>query len=420
MPIYYSIMFIAVGFALGYVLARLRADRAALDLTRTNARLESELNAEKTALADVKKQMSDHFEALSAKVAKESQQSFLTLAEESFKRLQESSKADHDKRETAIKGLVDPVHKNLEVLSKTVNEMEKNRHGSFTELAQNIALIRDDHEKLRSATSSLAQALRSPTARGKWGEIHLRRAIEAVGMMESVDFVQQDMLKTDDSFQKPDVVINLPGKRSIVIDAKAPIDAFLDATKDGISEDERKRALARHAEQVRKHIKVLGSRGYWEKLESPEFVLMYLPGDAYYAAALEVDPTLFEAGIENKVFLMTPTTLFPTLRVIEHAWKQEKLAQNAKDISALGQDLYRRLCTFGSHLEKIGKGLGTAIASYDSAIGSLERNVLPAARKFRDMQSMSESDKLPTPEPLNQQPRRLQSPDIDTAEEDAA
>lgn len=382
------------------VLAALAGAGIAWVARAAQVRLLREDNARLSSHLSVVKDMSDRFEALSAKVASESQKTFLTLAEENFMR-----------REAAMQGLVEPMHKNLENLHKTVNEMEKNRHGAFSELSQNIALIRGDHEKLRSATSSLAQALRAPTARGRWGEIHLQRALEAVGMTESVDFVQQDMLKTDDSFQRPDVIVKLPGGRSIVIDAKAPIDAFLEAAAENISEDERKRALARHAEVVKGHIRKLGSKAYWEKLDSPEFVLMYLPGDAYYAAALEVDPTLFEAGIESKVFLMTPTTLFPTLRVIEHAWKQEKLAQNAREISALGQDLYKRLVVFGGHFDKMRKGLMSALDAYDSAVGSLEKNVLPAARRFRDMQGIG--DDIASVPAIEQTPRTLKAPEYE-------
>jgi DNA recombination protein RmuC len=205
-----------------------------------------------------------------------------------------------------------------------------------------------------------------------------------------------------------------------VIDAKAPIDAFLDAFRDDASEEDRRRALARHAEQVRAHAKKLGSKAYWETLDSPEFVLMFLPGDSYYAAALEQDPTLFEAGIEHKVFLMTPTTLMPTLRVIAHAWKQEKLAQNAREISALGHDLYKRLSMFGSHLEKMRKGLTGALEGYDSAVGSLERQVLPAARKFRDLQSLAGEATLPVIEPIGQSPRIARAPELTTEHDEGS
>ncbi len=382
-------------------------------LLQTNAKLDSELVSERKNIEALQKRMTDTFEAISSKVSKQNQSSFLELAEETFKRLQEGAKKDQEQHGDKMKNMVDPVHKHLEKLQEVVKNVEKQTHGSFSELTQNITLIREDHKNLRSVTSSLASALRSPTARGKWGEIHLKRALEAVGMLENVDFIQQDAIRNDGALQKPDVVIKLPGSRSIVIDAKVPHDAFQEAFKDGVSEDERKRALKRHADQVRKHMKALGGKAYWETLDSPEFVLMYLPGEAYYAAALEVDPTLFEAGIESKVFLMTPSTLMPTLRVIEHAWKQEKLAQNAKEISVLGKDLYSRLCTFGGHFDKMRKGLDNALKGYDGAVGSLERSVMPAARKFRDLQGVSGNDKLPVLEPIDQNPRQLTAIDGD-------
>jgi len=369
-------------------------------LLQENARLSTELTAERGAIAESKKQMSEHFESLSAKVAKESQESFLTLAEQSFKRLQEGAKADHEKSATMVKSIVEPVQKSLESIQGVVDEIEKKR---FSELNQSLSLM-------HTVTMTLSNALRSPTARGKWGEIHLKRALEAVGMTEMVDFVQQDVLRNDDGIQKPDCIIQLPGNRSIVIDSKVPLDAFMDAAKDGISEDERRRHLARHAEQVRTQIKKLSSRAYWEKLPSPEFVLMYLPSDAHYAAALESDASLFEAGIENRVFLMTPSTLLPTLRVIEHAWKQEKLKESAQKISTLGQDLYKRLCVFGGHMEKLRRGLSAAIGGYDDAVGSLERSVMPAARKFHEMQGGA-GDALPTLEKIGQAPRALNAPD---------
>lgn len=412
----YTYLFFFMGLILGATLSALavgRAQRQRLEeLLRENARMESEV----AAIAKAEKQMSDHFEALSIKVSQEREQGFLTLAEESFKRLQEGAKAEQEKGVVAVKNMVEPVQKHLENLQRTVTDMEKQRHGAFTELTQNISLIRGDHEKLRAATSTLAQALRSPTARGKWGEIHLQRALEAVGMTECVDFVQQDMLKSDDGMQKPDFVLRLPGNRSIVIDAKVPLDAFLDAAREDATEDERKRAMVRHAEQVKKHIKTLSSRAYWEKLDSPEFVLMYLPGDAYYSAALESDPGLFEAGIESRVFLMTPSTLLPTLRVIEHAWKQEKLAQNAKEISELGQELYKRLLKFGEHLDKMRRGLVSALGSYDEAVGSLERNVMPVARKFQEKQGIGGA-MLTAPEQIAQLPRQPKTPETETGPE---
>ncbi len=386
------------------------ADDELKQLLQDKAKLEAELSN----MEDMQKRMTDTFEAISSKVSKENQSSFLGLAEETFKRLQDGAKKDQEQHGDKMKNMVEPVQKHLEELQKVVKEVEKQTHGSFSELTQNISLIRGDNEKLRSATSSLVSALRSPTARGKWGEFHLKRALEAVGMTENVDFIQQGAVKTDGANQRPDVIIKLPGSRSIVIDAKVPHEAFQEATKDGATENDRKHALKRHADHVRKHMKSLGSKSYWETLDSPEFVLMYLPSEAYYAAALEVDSTLFEAGVENKVFVMTPSTLMPTISVIAHAWKQEALEQNSKKIAALGKDLYSRLCTFGGHFDKMRKGLTTAVDSYDKAVGSLERTVMPAARRFRDLQGVSGDDKLPVIEQVGRNPRQLSMPESDT------
>lgn len=373
------------------------------DLLQKNARLETALEKESAALAgqmkmleETKNQMKDVFKSLSNEALRGSHEDFLKLAEARLSQAQENARNDLEKKETAIKGLVDPVQKHLEALHKTVGEIEKTRASSFAELAQNISLIRGDHEKLRSTTSLLAQALRSPTSRGRWGELHLQRALESLGMLETVDFIQQDHQRTEDGAFRPDVIVHLPGKRSIVIDAKTPIDAWLDAMQEGISEEARENALARHVAHIRGHIAKLSSKAYWKNLDSPEFVLMFLPGDHYYAAALEKDPSLFDTCVENKVFVMTPTTLFPTLRVIEHAWKQEKLAENAKEISKLGNELYDRLGTFMGHLSKIEKGLTSAITGYNSAIVSFNDRIAVTGRKLRDkLGSGEETPDLP-------------------------
>jgi len=387
-------------------------------LLQDKSRLETELNNERQNLERIKKEMSDHFEAISSKVSQQSQKSFLELAEQTFKRLQDGAKKDQEQHGAEMKGMVEPVKENLENLKKIIGEIEKQRAGSFSELVQNITLVREDHEKLRNITTTLAQTLSSSKARGLWGERHLQKALESVGMLEGVDFVQQTSL---DSSQRPDFTVHLPDKRSIIIDSKVPLDAFMEANKDGIDDHDRKRCLKRYADAVKGHIKQLGSKAYWENLDtSPEFVLMYMPSDSLYAAALEQDPQLFEEGIDNKVFLMTPSTLMPTLFVVAHAWKQEKLAQNAKEISNLGQELYKRLCTFGNHFDKLRKGLDTAVTSYDNAVGSLERSVMPAARKFRDLQAISGDDALVKPEAIGQSPRRLNLAEIENSNDDVA
>ena len=381
------------------------------DLLQDKARLEIELNSERKRIEEVKTEMSNRFKAISSEVSQQSQKSFLELAEETFKRLQEGAKKDQEQHGAEMKNLVNPVKENLEQLKQVIGEIEKNRTGSFSELVQNITLMREDNERLRNVTTTLAKTLSSNKARGRWGEIQLQTMLEHSGLLEGVNFVQQ---KTSDTNQRPDFTIYLPDNRSIVIDSKVPLNAYTRANKEGISEEERKRELKSYANDVKTHIKQLGGKAYWDNLDtSPEFVLMHLPNDSLYHAALEQDPLLFEEGINKKVFIMTPSTLMPTLFVISHAWKQEKLAQNAKEISTLGQDLYKRLCTFGGHFERIRKGLESAVTGYDKAVGSLERTVMPAARRFRELQAIKD-DKLQEQKPIGTSPRRLSIAEIDS------
>ena len=228
------------------------------------------------------------------------------------------------------------------------------------------------------------------------------------GLVEGVHFDQQVSVDS----QRPDVVVRLPGGKNIVIDSKAPIEAYLDSLKDGISEKDRFTQLDRHARHVRDHIKALGSKSYWEKFDTPEFVVMFLPGESYYSAALERDPALLEAGVDQKVIPATPTTLISLLKAVAYGWRQEKLAQNAQEISDLGRDLYKRLSTYGGHMQRVGKGLAGAIGSYNDAVGSLERSVLPAARRFQNLQGIGNEDDLPDLDALDLNPRQLTAPEL--------
>lgn len=380
-------------------------------LLTDKTRLETELNSERKRIEEVKEEMISNFKAISSEVSQQNQKSFLELAEEKFKHLQEGAKKDQEIHGTEMKNLVSPVKDNLESLQKVINEIEKNREGSFSKIIENISHMREDSDKLRNITTTLAQTLSSNKARGRWGEIHLQRAFETLGMTEGVDFVQQNVTENN---QRPDFTVYLPDDRSIIIDSKVPLSAFMRANADGIKDADRKRELKAYAADVKTHIRDLGSKSYWNSFDtSPEFVLMYLPNDSHYAAALEQDPMLFEEGINKNVFIMTPSTLMPTLFVIKHAWKQEKLAQNAKEISTLGQELYKRLCTFGGHFERIRKGLEGAVTSYDKAVGSLERNVMPAARRFKELQAIKDDNLAEQKAVTASPPRRLSVPEID-------
>lgn len=361
-------------------------------------------------LEDAKEQMSHMFKSLSQDVMASNRESFLSLAQERLKQFQDNAQNDLEKRQKAIKDLVDPVNKSLENMDKKIIDLEKAREGAYGELREHLTSMKTDQDKLRYETASLVQALRSPSARGQWGELQLKRTLEMAGMVEGIHYKQQAVTE---SGTRPDVIVFLPGGQNIVIDAKAPIEAYLDALKENNSEQERETQLKRHARHVRDHFQKLGSKKYWAQFDTPEFVLMFLPGESYFSAALEHDPSLIEAGVDNRVIPATPTTLIAMLRAVAYGWRQEALAENAKEISDLGRDLYKRLSVFGGHMADIGKGIDKAMSSYNKAVGSLERNVLSAARKFEDLETTPEKTELPDLKTLEESPRRLTAPEFE-------
>lgn len=408
----------ALGFAAGFALTRRSGgdlqnhlaqkaqemETQVKELLQQNARLESDIKnlAEQKALIEqAKQQMAADFKAMSLEALNASRDNFLALAQEKFGQLQSAAKTD-------IKQVVTPVEATLKLMDEKIALLEKERHNAYGELREHLKGMKLDQDKLRSETGALVQALRSPSARGQWGEMQLKRTLEMAGLVEGVHFDQQVSIDS----QRPDVVVRLPGGKSIVIDSKAPIDAYLDALKDGATEAERMAALDRHARHVRDHIKALGSKSYWEKFDTPEFVVMFLPGESYYSAALERDPALLEAGVDQKVIPSSPTTLIALLKAVAYGWRQEKLAQNAQEISELGRDLYKRLGAFGGHMQKIGKGLSGAIGSYNDAVGSLERSVLPGARKFQSLQGIGADADLPDLGVIEQGPRQMTAPEL--------
>jgi DNA recombination protein RmuC len=366
------------GLMLGFGL--FRNDAEIKKLLQQNA----QLDAEKKFVETARTQMSSEFKALSLEALNASRDNFLALAQEKFTQMQGAAQAD-------VKQIVNPVTQTLLTLDQKITLLEKERHGAYGELKEYLRMMRQDQEKLRSETSSLVQALRSPATRGQWGEMQLKRTLEMAGLVEGVHFNTQVSIDS----QRPDVVVKLPGGKSIVIDAKTPIDAYLDALKEGATEADRTTALDRHARHVRDHLRALGAKAYWEKFDSPEFVIMFLPGESYYSAALERDPSLLEAGVDQKVIPASPTTLIALLKAVAYGWQQEKLAENAREISEMGATLYKRLVTFSTHLEKIGKGLNTAVTSYNGAMGSFTARVLPAGRDFQKLQNLTADEKLP-------------------------
>lgn len=289
------------------------------------------------------------------------------------------------------------VREGLERLHDQMRDLEEHRISWQSQLKQQVDEVRHSTESLRRETSSLSTALRKPQVRGRWGELHLRRAVEVAGLVSRCDFAEQVSVRNDDGLLRPDLVVNLAGGKSVVVDSKVPLDAFLDAT-GADSDEERDAHLTRHARQLRQHVDALGAKAYWRALPAtPEFVVLFVPGESFLSAALEAEPTLLEYAAGRQVVLATPTTLIALLRTVAYAWTQEALADKARDIHELGRELYERIGVMGGHLDRLGKALTNAVGSYNKAIGSLETRVLVSARKFAEMEVSSQELNSPAP-----------------------
>jgi len=378
---------------------------------------EANLEDQKKLLEKATAQLTDTFDALSAEALKSNNQAFIELAKSTFETIQAQAKGDLESRQNAIDGLVNPLKAALERYEKQVNEMEKSRQTAYGSLEEQLRSLSSTSQQLQKETGSLVTALRTPQVRGRWGEMTLRRAAELAGMSEYCDFVEQESFTTETGRLRPDMMVNLPGGRRIVIDAKVPLQAFLDAAASTNDED-RNANLARHAQLVRAHVSQLASRAYSDQFDfSPEFVVLFLPGESFFAAALEQDHTLIEDAMERKVVLATPTTLIALLRAIAYGWRQEQIAENAQAISELGKQLYDRIRTFVGHFESVGGALGRAVDSYNKATGSLESRVLPSARRFKELGAAT-GDEIIEIEPVDESPRAIASPEKGESEGD--
>lgn len=363
-------------------------------------------------LEDARAQLTAAFQGLSAEALKSNNQAFLDLAKQTLGNFQEAAKGELESRRQAVDGLVKPIHEALAKLGSQTQEMEKARASAYAGLTEQVKGLLTAQEGLKSETGRLVTALRRPEVRGRWGEMQLRRVVEMAGMQAHCDFYEQESAEADSRRQRPDMLVRLPGGKSVVLDAKAPVSAFLEAAESD-DEGQRRHHLARFARHVRVHVQALGAKAYWDQFQpAPEFVVLFLPGEAFFSAALEQDPGLIEFANEHRVIPTTPTTLIALLKAVAYGWRQEALTENARQISELGGLLYERIATLAEHWSAVGKNLAQAAKAYNSATGSLESRVLVAARRFEHLHAASAGREIAEPVQVEQVPRNLQAPEF--------
>ncbi len=395
--------------------ARLSAERQELadNRARLAAALESErkTSAEKIELLGqanerASEDLQNAFKALAADALKNNNSSFLQIAEERLKRFQSEARGDLEARQKAVADMVAPVRESLSKVDAQIQQMEVARGQAYGDLKAQVQSLITTQRELQSETGNLVRALRTPNVRGRWGEIQLRRVVEIAGMLSYCDFSEQETYATETGRIRPDLIVKLPGGKQVVVDAKTPLQAFLEAFET-TDEDQRRICLANHARQVRDHINMLSGKKYWEQFEStPEFVVMFLPGETFFSAALEQDTGLIEHGVLNRVIPASPTTLIALLKAINYGWNQEKLARNAQEISALGKELHDRLRKLAVHISGVGTNLDRAVEAYNQAVGSLENRVLVSARKFAEL-GASVAEDIPELAPIETTARAL-------------
>jgi DNA recombination protein RmuC len=399
---------LAVGLLVGWLASR-----------PSVARLRSELEKERAVHAErlvtyqrAEDSFREAFASLSADALNRNNEAFLQLAETRLRQARTETSAEVDARKKAIEDLLAPMAKTLERVDSELRDAERRRHQDSASLLQRVATLDVNSRELQTETRRLVDALKRPGVRGRWGELQLKRVVELAGMTEHCDFLEQQTVAGAERRIRPDVIIRLPGGKSVIVDAKVPLDAYLRAL-EAPDETARQALLLDHARQVRNHLAQLGAKSYFTDVSgSPEFVVMFLPGEMFFSAALEQDPTLIEFGVDRQVIPASPTTLIALLRAVAYGWQQEAMEENARKISELGRNLYEAIKALAGHFDDLGGRLNASLEAYNRAVGSLERNVLVKARRFKELQAASNAGEIEPLERLDGAPRMLQAPEL--------
>ncbi|MDE2291636.1 MAG: DNA recombination protein RmuC [Elusimicrobia bacterium] len=367
--------------------------------------------AEKVALLkEAQDRLSEHFRSAASEALESNNKVFIDLAKSTLERFQQAAQGDLEKRQEGIRSLVEPVQKTLERFESRMGEVDKARAEQFSALGQHVESLITLQNELRDKTTDLVRALKSSSATGRWGEVQLRRVVELAGMVDHCDFFEQKTGQGEDGALRPDMLVRLPGGRTIVVDAKAPVSAYMEAAQAS-DDGQRRQLLARHAQLVKEHAVKLGRKSYWEQFKpGPEFVVMFLPGENFFSAALEADPQLLEAAVGERVVLATPTTLIALLKAVSYGWRQERMADNARAVAELGQVLYKRLADLAGHLADTGRWLDKAVESFNKTVASFESRALVSARKFRELDAAGGEKEIAPLEPVDRAARKPETP----------
>jgi DNA recombination protein RmuC len=408
---------LAIGCAIGFAVAWVKGGTTREELAALQARAEEQTlaAAEKLAfVAHTRTELSAAFKALSAEALDSTSHTFLKLATAQLGQFQERAQSDLKQRQQAVDALVQPIKESLTKVDGKLGELERTRIEAYSSLNEQLRnLVETQIPLVHKATASLANAMRQPTVRGRWGELQLKRVVELAGMLEHCDFVEQPTGATEDARQRPDAIVRLPGGAQIIIDAKVPFAAYLDA-HDAADDGTRAAHLQRHAELVRSHAAALGRKAYWDTFQpSPDFVVMFLPGEMLYTAALQQDAALIEAVTNERVVLATPSSLIALLRTIALGWREQALALNAQEVAQLGRQLYERIQMLAGHWSDVGDKLDKAVGAYNKSVGTLEARVLVTARKFVELEAATADDgEIEAPQPVETVPRALVAPEF--------